>query len=113
MPVIYLKGPKEKEEVYMSNGSSKVTTDHNEIKSWAEERDAKPCRVKGTGGENDVGLLRLNFPGYAEENLEDISWEEFFEKFEENELALVYQEETSNGEFSNFSKIVSRETVQN
>ena len=95
----------------MSQASSKVTTDHKKIKKWAEERDAKPCRVKGTGGKDDAGLLRLNFPGYAEENLEDISWDEFFEKFDEKDLAFLYQEEKTNGETSNFFKLVSRETV--
>jgi hypothetical protein len=90
--------------------SSRVTTDHDEIRTWAEERGAKPAAVKSTGGDDDVGIIRLDFPGYSGEGrLEEISWEEFFEKFEEAELALVVQDETSEGERSNFNKLVRRD----
>src|SRR4051794_7455728 len=90
--------------------SSHTTTDHDEIRKWAEQRDAKPSCVRGTGGKKDVGLLRLDFPGYAgEDKLEHISWEEWFEKFDESKLALIYQEKTASGERSNFNKLVSRD----
>jgi hypothetical protein len=89
--------------------SSRVTTDHDEIRKWAEERGAKPSAVKRTSGKDDVGIIRLDFPGYTGEGtLEEISWEQFFEKFEEAELALVVQDTTSEGERSNFNKLVSR-----
>jgi len=89
--------------------SSRVTTDHDQIRRWAEERGAKPSAVKSTGGDDDVGIIRLDFPGYSGEgSLEEISWEQFFEKFEEAELALVVQDETAEGERSNFNKLVSR-----
>jgi hypothetical protein len=93
----------------MSN-LSKTTTDHGEIRKWAEERSGKPAHVKGTGGADDPGILRIDFPGYSGEGkLEEISWEEFFEKFDEQGLALVYQEKTAAGQKSNFNKLVSRE----
>jgi len=96
----------------MSN-LSKTTQDHDEIRKWAEERGGKPSHVKGTGSRNDPGLLRIDFPGYSGEGkLEEISWDEFFEKFDEQELALVYQEKTADGEKSNFNKLVSRHTVE-
>lgn len=89
--------------------SSRVITDHDEIRQWAEERGAKPATVKRTASEDDVGVIRLDFPGYSGEgSLEEISWEQFFEKFEEAELALVIQDATAEGERSNFNKIVSR-----
>ncbi len=92
--------------------SSQVTSDHDEIQRWAEERDAKPACVRGTGGKGDIGILRLDFPGYTgEDKLEHIEWDEWFEKFDERNLALLYQEETAAGEKSNFNKIVSRETA--
>src|SRR5579875_65800 len=97
----------------MSQTASKVTFDHNEIRRWAEERGAKPACVKGTGGHGDIGMIRLDFPGYSgEESLQPISWEEWFEKFDERNLALLYQETTAEGEKSNFNKIVSRETAE-
>jgi hypothetical protein len=93
-----------------SDHSSHTTTDHEEIRKWAEARGAKPACVKGTGGGDDAGLIRLDFPGYSGgDSLEEISWPEFFEKFEEQSLALAYQEETADGKRSNFNKLVRRD----
>ncbi len=93
--------------------SASWTTDHEFIKSWAEERGAKPTAVKGTGGGDDVGMIRLDFPGYSGEGkLEPISWDEWFEKFDEADLALLDQEETAGGQKSNFNKLVKRSTVE-
>jgi hypothetical protein len=82
---------------------AKTTTDHETIRKWAKARGGKPARVKGTGDVNDPGLLRLDF-GEPEEGLEAISWEEFFDKFEESNLALLYQDEPDN----RFNKLVGR-----
>ena len=88
--------------------AAKTTTDHDLIKSWAEERGGHPARVRRTGDEEDVGLIRIDFPGFSGEGtLEEISWDEFFEKFEEKQLAFLYQDE---GE-SRFNKLVSRENI--
>jgi uncharacterized protein DUF892 len=92
---------------------SHMTTDHEEIRQWAEERGARPACVKGTGGKSDTGMIRLDFPGYSgARSLQPISWEDFFQKFDENGLALVYQETTAKGQESNFNKLVSREQEQ-
>ncbi len=92
-------------------GDSKMTQDHEVIRKWAEERDGRPAMVKGIGG-GGVGLLRISFPGYGEEDsLQEISWEEFFEKFEEKKLTFLYQERKSSGELSRFSKFVNRESL--
>jgi hypothetical protein len=85
------------------------TTDHEEIRRWAEERGGRPARVKGTGAGDDVGMIRIDFPGYSgKESLEPIEWDEFFQKFEEGQLALIYQEKTARGQKSNFNKLVKR-----
>lgn len=86
---------------------AKTTTDHKTIQNWAEKRGARPSRVKATGKGDDPGILRLDF-GEPDDALEEISWDEFFEKFEENELALLYQERTASGAESRFSKLVHR-----
>lgn len=92
--------------------SAQPTTDHRRIREWAETRGAKPACVRGTGGKNDIGMIRLDFPGYTgSETLEAITWDEWFRSFEENNLALLIQEETADGTPSNFNKLVSRETV--
>jgi hypothetical protein len=95
-----------------SQAASHTTTDHEKIRKWAEERRGKPSCVKGTGGKKDVGLLRIDFPGYSGEgSLQQISWKEFFEKFDEQKLALLYQDQTKSGENSNFNKLISRSTA--
>lgn len=91
--------------------TSQQTTNHDEIRKWAEARNGKPSCVQGTGGGGDQGVLRLMFPDAPQSQddaLQEISWDEFFEKFEESNLALVYQDETAGGQKSNFSKLVSR-----
>lgn len=86
-----------------------TTTDHDEIRTWVEQHDGKPASVKATGDGNDVGVLRIDFPGGAgQDTLEEISWQEWFDKFEENKLAFVYQKEKSSGEASTFFKLINR-----
>jgi len=92
---------------------SRVTTDHDQIRQWAEERGAKPSAVIRTEHGDDPGIIRLDFPGYSGEgSLEEISWDEWFRKFDERNLALLYQEQTAGGAKSNFNKIISRETAE-
>lgn len=92
-------------------GESKTTTDHNTIRKWAEERNGKPSTVKATHKDDEIGIIRIDFPGYSgEDSLEEISWEDFFEQFEKHKLALLYQEETKDGNKSNFFKIIKRES---
>jgi hypothetical protein len=92
---------------------SKTTTDHDEIRRWAEERGGKPATVEDTAKSGEkAGLLRIDFPtGAGSPPLEPISWDDFFEKFDEAELAMVYQDETAEGETSYFCKFVSRENA--
>jgi hypothetical protein len=93
--------------------SARPTVDHEEIRRWAEMRDGQPSCVKGTGGKGDVGMLRIDFPGYSgADSLEAISWDEWFRQFDENNLALLIQDRTADGELSNFNKLVSRDTIE-
>jgi hypothetical protein len=95
-----------------SKAKANVTTDHEEIRKWAEARGGKPACVKGTGGRGDTGLLRIEFPARGrDENLQEISWDEFFKKFDDQGLAFLYQERTASGRPSRFNKLVSRETA--
>ncbi|MEA2288408.1 MAG: hypothetical protein QOD55_405 [Solirubrobacteraceae bacterium] len=89
---------------------AKKTTDHDEIRRWAEERGGRPARVKGTeSGADDPGILRIDFPGAGEdEKLEHIPWDEWFQKFDSEGLAFLYQDELKSGEESRFFKLVKR-----
>lgn len=93
----------------MAEKDSQVTTDHDTIRNWVEERDGKPARIRDTGDDDDAGLLRIDFPGGAEENLETIDWDTFFQKFEESDLAFLYQDETRDSKTSRFNKFISRD----
>src|SRR5687767_1563405 len=55
-------------------GESRTTTDHKEIQRWAEARGGRPATVRGTGGKNDAGLLRIDF-NEPDDRLEEITWE--------------------------------------
>jgi hypothetical protein len=93
--------------------SAKATIDHEVIRKWAEERGGKPATVIRTeSSKGEPGILRIDFPGYSGEGtLEEISWGDFFEKFEEKKLAMLFQDRTANGKRSRFNKLVSRDTV--
>ena len=96
----------------MATSQSTTTTDHDEIRRYVEERDGKPASVKGTGGDGDPGILRIDFPGGAgEESLEHIDWNEWFGKFDEQGLAAVLQERKSDGQPSTFMRLVSRDSA--
>lgn len=87
-------------------GESKTTTDHETIRHWAEQRGGKPAVVKGTEDGEGGGLLRINFPGGAEESLQDISWDDFFQTFDERSLVFLYQEQAADGKESRFFKFI-------
>jgi hypothetical protein len=89
---------------------TRTTTDHDEIRRWAEAHGGKPAMIKGTGGDDVVGMLTIDFPGGAgEERLEHISWDDWLRKFDENDLAFLYQEQKASGEDSTFFRLVKRE----
>lgn len=95
----------------MATSQTNTTTDHEEIRRWVEEHGGRPARVRGTGDDGDPGVLRIDFPGGAgEEQLEPISWDEWFRKFDEQNLALLYQERRGDGEESTFAKLVRRDS---
>ncbi|MCW2243403.1 hypothetical protein [Azospirillum canadense] len=99
---------------------AKTTTDHDEIRHWAESHGGKPAVVRSTHHEDaksrgtksrktGVGLLRLMFPKARQsdhDELEEIQWDEFFKQFEDSKLALLYEEG------SNFNKLIGRDTAE-
>ena len=72
------------------------------------ERNGKPASVAGTSKDGeDVGLVRIEF-AEDDDELEEISWDEFFDRFEQKQLAFLYQDQKANGEPSTFNKLVVR-----
>ena len=94
------------------SGQSQTTRDHDTIRKWVEERGGHPATVRGTEGGDEAGVLRIDFPGYSGEgSLEHISWEDFFRKFDQENLVFLYQDETRDGKESRFFKFISEETA--
>lgn len=94
-------------------GAAHILTEHEEIRRWAEERGAHPACARGTGGKEDTDMIRLDFPGWSgPESLQPIEWDQWFRKFDEDNLALLVQEQSRPGEKSNFNKIVSRAAAE-
>jgi hypothetical protein len=93
-----------------SGHGSHVTTDHEEIRNWVEERGGHPATVRQTESSgHEPGILRIDYPGYSgRESLEEISWDDFFDKFDKEKLAFLYQGETAGGDCSRFSKLIAR-----
>jgi hypothetical protein len=86
---------------------SQTTTDHKAIKRWVEERKGRPATVKATEEDGHAGILRIDFAP-KDEGLDEISWDEFFQKFDESRLAFLHQDRTNDGELSRFHKFVRR-----
>jgi hypothetical protein len=89
----------------MSQGQ--VTTNHDEIRKWVEKRGGHPATVKGTEAGDEAGILRIDFDP-KDEKLDWISWDDFFKKFDEAELAFLYQDKTADGKVSRFQKFIRR-----
>jgi hypothetical protein len=91
----------------MAESQTKTTQDHEEIRRWVEEHDGKPATVRGTEDGDEVGVLRIDFPGgTGEDQLRHISWDEWFKKFDKEGLTFLYQEQKAGGEDSTFFKLV-------
>jgi hypothetical protein len=88
---------------------TKMTVDHNIIKHWIEERGGEPAKIsKPDIPVEEEGVLRIKFRGFQyESNLVPISWSDFFTKFDQSNLAFVYEEKTPDGELSRFFRFVS------
>jgi hypothetical protein len=89
-------------------GESATTTDHERIRRWVEARDGTPAAVRATECGDDPGVLRIRFRDESADDLDAIDWDQFFEKFEESELAFLYQDQTADGGTSRFHKFVKR-----
>lgn len=78
---------------------TKYTTDHQEIKQWAEKHSGKPEIINSPNADESMVGLRIDFPGVEDEVFlsdekppEVISWQKFFEAFEKQQLAFEYEE---------------------
>ena len=91
--------------------SAKTTTNHDEIRKWVEKHGGHPAVVAATENSGrSGGLLRIDYDepgGNDDTRLHRISWEEFFETFDKNDIAFLYDPEGD----SRFSKFVEKESA--
>lgn len=87
-------------------GRSLVTTDHDVIRQWAEERGGVPATVEGTEHGDHLGVLRFDFGG-ENESLRHVDWDEWLGTFDARRLNFIYQEERKDGRQSNFFRLES------
>ncbi len=87
-----------------------LTTNHEEIRAWVEERGGHPATVKSRKrGSDPAGILRIDFPGFSgAQSLKQVSWDEWFKVFDERRLAFLHQDRTATGKTSRFNKLVCR-----
>ncbi|WP_246384724.1 hypothetical protein [Micromonospora carbonacea] len=89
-------------------GRSLVTTNHDVIRRWARERNARPATIAGTERNGRAGVLTFNLPGYRESSrMREITWDEWFRTFDGRRLNLIYQEQLRDGRQSNFFRTES------
>ncbi len=86
-------------------GQALVTRDHDVIRNWAEDRNAKPATISTTRRGKFLGVLRFNFPGFESKNLENVTWEEWLQTFDNRDLAFIFQEHLKSGKQSNFFQL--------
>ncbi|WP_067970856.1 hypothetical protein [Nocardiopsis trehalosi] len=86
-------------------GQSLVTTDHDVIRQWADERGATPSTVPGSEYDGRPGRLLFDFGGSGGERLEHVSWDDWFRTFDERGLRFIYQEHKKDGQTSNFFQL--------
>lgn len=90
------------------NGRIETTTDHETIRRWIEERGSTAARVIEPAGD-DPGSLAVVPEGTDDESVEEITWEEFFRIFEEENLAFVYQTTRDDPNERWFCRFIDRE----
>ena len=84
----------------------KYIIDNDEVRAWVEERGGVPATLKevSENGEESPDMLHLAF-GKMGPDMEEMDWEEFAERFENENLALAYDDEAPKGTTPDFELI--------
>lgn len=83
-----------------------MTTGREQIREWAEEHETVPLLAEGAG---DTGLRLLSNP---DDDLgERLSWDQFFDRFETESLALRYRETATGGGGQPAYELVDRDDI--
>ena len=87
-----------------------VTTNHQTITQWVEQHGGRPATAEAS--DHSVGYLRIKFPDMDEaDELATVSWREWLNEFESEELAFVYRDQAERDDLSGIYKLVDRTTA--
>ncbi len=86
-----------KEDKYVAH----VSTEHDTIRAWVEEHGGQPALTRRIPEVPGEGQLSLEFLVDGQEpELITISWADFFQRFEDQHLAFIYEEGGPGGELT-------------
>lgn len=93
-------------------------SDHAAIRAWVEERGGRPAVNEGLSQHDDASKLRLMFGDAGEtgegtaERFVPIDWDDWFARFDRENLALWVQDRNADGEVSRYYQITVREAYE-
>lgn len=91
-------------------GQTLLTRDRTVIRRWAQARGAEPATGVGKVNIQDGGAaIRFAFPGVG--RLQPISWEDWFENFDQYNLVFAFEELTEEGLQSHKYRLVRTENL--
>jgi hypothetical protein len=70
----------------------RTTSDHEEIRAWADARNASPATERGAAAGTPIRVLRFRFSHTPPEHVEPIDWTSWFQTFDSLRLRFVYVE---------------------
>lgn len=72
--------------------ATQCITDYSEIRRFIEERGGEPAIVRGVAEDEEArtDMLEVAFKDSPQDELERVSWVEFFDRLERGDLVLVY-----------------------
>lgn len=88
-------------------GETETTTDHDTIREWVEERGSTAAQVTEPAGD-DPGSLAVIPEGKMDDSVRAVSWEEFFEIFEDEGLSFTHQIEKDDPDEQWFCQFTER-----
>ena len=77
------------------------------IRQWADQRSAQPATTPGAADDRP-SVLRFDLEGGADQDLQPIPWDEWFEVFDGRDLVFIYLE-PGEGEEANTYRLESAE----
>lgn len=95
--------------ITQSEPATARTTDHRSIRHWAEDHKGRPVAVK-YAGTDPAATLRFEFGDRrVDPDVDELTWADFFERFEDLRLAFVHERPGPNGARGEFHKFVPRD----